>query len=371
MRIPTPRFVAFVAFVALLISGPIAAAMPDGPYVLRDAAGKLVAWSVEVQGDVATKRVTPVKRSVTVKMGTYPDFLVTIRAPAAVAPDAVTVPPGSAMFVVADTHGEFEILAQMLVSQKIVDAKLRWSFGRGHLIVLGDVFDRGPNHLEILWLLYSLEAQATKAGGGVHLVLGNHETMALRGDGRYLNPRYVETAHVLDVPYEDLFRGDSVLGQWLRSKPVVLKVNDLLCLHGGISRALVDRGYGLADINRTVRQVLNDQVPAADADRADFLMTTLGPLWYRGYFAAATDFTGATDTDVDLTLQHFGVKHVLVGHTIVPTVTPLFGGKVIAVQVYPKREEGHVSFESLLIRDGKFLRAQPDGTTQPLEMPAP
>jgi len=112
--------------------------------------------------------------------------------------------------------------------------------------------------------------------------------------------------------------------------------------------------------------VLAGQVPAADAERADFLMTTIGPLWYRGYFADQKDFTGATEADVDLTLAQFGVKRILVGHTIVPTITSLFGGKVIAVQVYPKREAGQVSFESLLIRGGKLFRATPDGATSPL-----
>ena len=36
-----------------------------------------------------------------------------------------------------------------------------------------------------------------------------------------------------------------VLGQWLRTLPAMLKINDLLCLHAGISRALVDSGMSL------------------------------------------------------------------------------------------------------------------------------
>ena len=357
-------------FAGCLVAAGALAVQPDGPYVLRGGDGRYESWSVEVAADGPHKRVSALKPGATLTIpavGAYPPFAVQLRAPVESAPDVVTAPAKSPIFVVADTHGEFEILAQMLTSQKIVDARLRWSFGRGHLVVLGDVFDRGPNHLEILWLLYGLEAQAAKAGGGVHLVLGNHETMALSGDLRYLNPKYVESAQALGVPdYSFLFPSDSVLGQWLRSRPVVMKVNDLLCLHGGISRALVDRKLSLADINGTVRQVLAGQVPAADAERADFLMTTLGPLWYRGYFAEQKDFTGATQDDVDLTLSQFGVKRILVGHTIVPTITPLFGGKVIAVQVYPKREAGKVNFESLLIRGGHLFRATPDGTASAL-----
>jgi hypothetical protein len=365
---PTFRRILFLS--GCLVAALVRAAQPDGPYVLRNGSGALEAWSVEIAADGAHKRVETLRPGATLAIpavGRFPSFAVTLRAPAAPAPDTVAVPAKSPIFVVADTHGEYEILAQMLVSQKIVDAKLRWAFGRGHLVVLGDEFDRGPNHLEILWLLYGLEAQAAKAGGGVHVVLGNHETMALEGDARYLNPKYVESAQVLGVPeYAALFAADSVLGQWLRSRPAVMKVNDLLCLHGGVSRALLDEHLSLAEINGTVRAWLGGHVPDAEAARAGFLATTLGPLWYRGYFAEPGDFTGATQADVDLTLERYGVARILVGHTKVPTITPLYDDKVIAVQLYPTREGDRVVFESLLIRGGRLFRATPDGATQPL-----
>jgi hypothetical protein len=179
----------------------------------------------------------------------------------------------------------------------------------------------------------------------------------------------LESARVLGVrSYAELFGPRTVLGQWLRTRAVVLKFNDLLCLHGGISRALLDRKLTLADVNDTVRATLSGTLAedAATRERAEFLMTTLGPLWYRGYFAEHADYTGATADDVSITLQHFGVSRILVGHTIVPTITPLYDGRVIATQVYPKRDDSGVKYESLLIRGGKFLRALPDGRTQEL-----
>jgi hypothetical protein len=363
-----------VPIAAGLLFAPVlteaAAPAADGPYVLRGADGRYESWNVDLAADGTHKRIESLQPGATLKIpavGAYPWFNAKLRPPADIAPDVVRTSKGAPLFVVADTHGEYEILAQMLTSQKIVDAKLAWSFGKGHLVIVGDVFDRGPNQLEILWLLYSLEAQAAKAGGGVHLVLGNHETMALRGDLRYLHPKYVESARTLGVTsYSELFPTDSVLGQWLRSKPTVLKIDEFLCLHGGISRALVDRKLSLSDINGAVRDVLGGKVSSADAARADFVMSQVGPLWYRGYFVDQPEYPSATAQDVDATLMFFGVKRILVGHTIVPTITPLFDGKVIAVQVYPKREGEQVIFESLLIRGGKFFRAKPDGSTQPL-----
>jgi hypothetical protein len=352
-----------------------AAATVDGPYVVRDARGGLESWTVDADQDGARKHAEPLAPNARITVpavGKLPPFQVRLRPPAPAARDALAIPAKSPLFVVADTHGEYEILAQMLQAHRVVDGQLRWSFGRGQLVVLGDVFDRGPNHLEILWLLYELEAQARTAGGAVHLVLGNHETMVLLGDLRYLHPKYAASTRALGVDsYAALFDAGSVLGQWLRSRPAVLRINRMLFLHAGISRALLERQLTLADINGTIRGALTG--PPADAvmrERTELLMASHGPLWYRGYFPEHKDYPRATSEDIASTLQHFEVDRILVGHTIVPAITPLYDGRVIAVQVYPKRDEaGQATFESLIIRGTRLFRALPDGSVQPLPMP--
>lgn len=367
-----------VACLAVMSTAAAAAAGPqlDGPYVLQQE-GKWVARWVDSSGalpSVKEQRTAP-RRSVTVPaVGSLPEFKVRLREPALNAPDEVALPPDTALFVVADTHGEFEILIELLQKHRIVGKSLKWSFGRGHLAFLGDVFDRGPNQIEILWLIYQLEAEASKAGGGVHMVLGNHEAMVMRGDLRYLNPKYPRTAQVLGAAsYSDLVGPDTLMGQWLRGKPAVMKINDLLCLHGGISRALVDRGLSLADINGSLRGVLNKALPEAgpEHERAQLIMGQLGPLWYRGYFAEQKSFPTATSDDIDSIREHFGVNTILVGHTTVETVTPLHDGRVIAVQVYPHRDEktGAPVMEALRIEGGRFLRGKIDGTLEPLDIP--
>jgi xanthosine utilization system XapX-like protein len=79
-------------------------------------------------------------------------------------------------------------------------------------------------------------------------------------------------------------------------------------------------------------------------------------------------YAAATPEDIDRILAFYGVKAVLVGHTIVPTVTELYGGKVVAVQVYPHRDETNRQpvMEGLLVKDGRFYRARIDGEAEPL-----
>ena len=362
-----PRAIALLSFLAL--AAATQAAQADGPYVLRHVDGGWEAISVEARESGAVRRATlPAGASISIpSVGQIPAFDVKLRGAATAAEDTVTTAAKAPLFVVADTHGEYEVLVAMLQAHRVIGSKLEWKYGRGHLVILGDVFDRGPNQLEILWLLYKLEADARAAGGGAHLVLGNHETMVLRGDLRYLHPKYVGTTSALGVrDYAALFAPDSLLGQWLRTRPAVLKVNDLLCLHGGISRALLDSTLTLADINGTARESLDVAVERRGAMQ-ELVMGILGPLWYRGYFPDYRDFPAASMADVDLTLATFGVRRILIGHTIVPAITPLYEGKVIAVQVNAKQELGKPpNFESLILRNGAPFRATLDGKAPPL-----
>ena len=77
----------------------------------------------------------------------------------------------------SDIHGQFDLLIQLLKNNKIIDKNLNWNFNDGHLVIVGDVFDRGDKVNQILWLLYKLENQANKMGGHMHFLLGNHEYM--------------------------------------------------------------------------------------------------------------------------------------------------------------------------------------------------
>ena len=346
----------------------VAAPLQDGPYVMRSPNGAWVARWVEGDDRAPQVREQPVAAGGVVRVpavGAVPELSVKLRSLAAMpVADEVKLPPGAPLFVMADTHGEYAIAVELLQKQKVIDSKLKWSFGKSRLAVLGDVFDRGPNQTEILWLLYSLEAQAKAAGGAVYVMLGNHESMALGGDERYLSPKYLKVRDALKAPsYASLWSADSLLGQWLRTKAAVMKIGDYVCLHGGISAEVVDRGLTLAQLNNSVRGSLGEREPDG------FVMSPNGPLWYRGYFPQAARETGspvATPQDIDRILNFYEAKAIFVGHTIVSAVTPLYDGRVVAVQVYPHRDDATAKpeMQGLLVKQGAFYRARIDGTTE-------
>jgi hypothetical protein len=275
----------------------------------------------------------------------------------------------------SDFHGKYDLMIELLTNNKIIDENKNWAFGKGHFVITGDIFDRGDKVTEILWFLYDLEQQAQQAGGDIHLTLGNHEVMILNGDLRYLHPKYVETAKQLNKPFEQLFSRSSVIGDWLRSKPVLVKINNMLFAHGGFHPSLATEQRSLVEINT----VFKDNLVKADLEQpragwAKFLHTANGPIWYRGYFATERSKTspvkgsrakdnGATSAEIDLLLKHFDVNHLIVGHTSQKQIESRYQGRVIAIDSSIK--EGNYG-EILFIEQGKKWRGSLSGKVLPL-----
>jgi hypothetical protein len=49
------------------------------------------------------------------------------------------------IFAISDLEGNYKAFRDMLVASKIVDQQLNWSFGKGHLVLIGDMVDRGDS----------------------------------------------------------------------------------------------------------------------------------------------------------------------------------------------------------------------------------
>ena len=97
----------------------------------------------------------------------------------------------------SDIHGQHDLAVEILTNHQIIDAEENWIYGEGHLIIVGDIFDRGEKVNETLWLLYKLEGQAKEAGGKVHVLLGNHEYLVFSKDLRYIHRNYIITSGLM------------------------------------------------------------------------------------------------------------------------------------------------------------------------------
>jgi len=249
------------------------------------------------------------------------------------------------LFVVGDVHGELDTLRAVLRNAGVVDQADRWSAGRAHLVFVGDLMGRGPDVTALLWFLYALEPQAEEAGGRLHMVLGNHELMVLLADLRYVHPKEEALALAHGVPYDRMFDPRrSVLGRWILSKPAVIRIDDVLFAHGGVSTDYL--GHSLQSLDDSLAVYGAEDLfyhwadpafptpahldGAAIERRNEIFWGERGIFWYRDY-ALSDRFS----TELGTVLRHFASSVHVVGHTPGPVIREAYGGSLILTNTAP------------------------------------
>ncbi len=264
------------------------------------------------------------------------------------------------IFILSDVHGQYDRFVQILKANHVIDEELNWQWGDGHLVVLGDVLDRGPEVTEALWLIHQLEKQAEEKGGKVHFSLGNHEMMVLQKDTRYVHEKYKKTAEeYFQISITELFGKDTEFGRWLRTKNTIFKINDILFVHAGIYPTLPEMEFSLEMINKVIRENLDSPREILKSnDDLNFLFGSFGPFWYRGYFYDYKDLPILSEPEFEKILQEFEASEMVVGHTTFDNIRTFYHDRLFAVDSGIKyATEG----EALVWIDGIFYRATAEG----------
>lgn len=255
----------------------------------------------------------------------------------------------------SDIHGQYDLLIELLKNNKIIDEDLKWIFGDGHFVIVGDVFDRGDKVNEVLWFLYDLEIQAKKKGGYVHFLLGNHEYMILQNDLRYIHTKYHKTPFLLGIEYKELYGENTVIGRWLRSKSTIIKINDIMFTHGGISKEFFSSvDFDLEKINRDMRESIDlsiDEMVSNNFYNIYFGEKSL--TWYRGYY-----YHDMTDKQLNKLLDKIEAKRIVVGHSSNDNILEFYDNIIYCVDSSMKLGKYG---EILLIKNNVFYRGTLDG----------
>jgi len=190
---------------------------------------------------------------------------------------------------IADIHGAYDAMVSTLQNADVLDSELSWAGGSTNLVIVGDILDRGPKSRAAMDLLMRLEGEAESAGGRVHVLIGNHESMILTGDMRYVSdPEFAafakdevpaERARWFDLYVDEqgddadklrtefdqnyppgyfamrsAFRPDGIYGQWLLQKNIIVVINATAFVHGGLSPDVTR--IGLDGVNETLQKEL-------------------------------------------------------------------------------------------------------------------
>lgn len=267
--------------------------------------------------------------------------------------------------VIADLHGDYDRYIDVMRSAGLIDKNGKWSGGETHLVQTGDITDRGADSRKIIDHLVKLAKQAKKKGGYVHMLIGNHETMNVVGDLRYVSdgeykafttknsPRLqqLQWQHQLDwmkanmpgfeeldidayyaewqqrvplgwVEHRQAWSLNGEYGKWVKDNHVAIQVNDTIFLHGGISQKYCK--FTLQSLTEQAIVAMENYDPAVTT----ILDDPLGPVWYRGY--AQENDTEVYRQTLDNILERYGAKRIVVGHS--PTggvIWPRFDQKVV------------------------------------------
>lgn len=281
-------------------------------------------------------------------------------------PPTVVSAPHRRIIAIGDLHGDLlqTRRALRLAGLLSADGMDRWCGGSDVLVQVGDVLDRGGDEIAILSLLRWLHIQAQLKGGAVFQVNGNHETINVEGDFRYVDPLgfyeafnfvdYCEQEHEGDfeaafaawraasekrkaakqtsynwMPWNllkmqkgmaarsMLFNPGGPLAKELARHGVVLRVNDWLFAHGGILPHHVH--YGLERMNKEV----SDWMMGNNSDQPMTIpfIATRGydsVVWSRLYsreISEKSDDSIRACAVLRTALEAAGAKGLVVGHT--------------------------------------------------------
>lgn len=220
---------------------------------------------------------------------------------------------------IGDLHGDYSATRAALRLAGALGAGDAWVGGRLTLVQTGDQLDRGDGERAIVDLFDKLAEQARVAGGRVVALNGNHETMNVAGDFRYVTPLGLEafdgslppSPYAARAPARFRSRAAALLpggpyARRLARRAIVAQVGGNVFVHGGVLPEHLD--YGLDRINREARAWMLGKTPPPQA-----LLSERAPVWARTYSADPVD---ARECELlGQVLRRMGAVRMVVGHT--------------------------------------------------------
>lgn len=340
----------------------------DGPYVFFKPDNKIHLLRVNRKGEISVAErsyyINKTKVEVVTHDGIY-RFKVILSNKME---PATRYPQPRRIFAVSDLEGDFEKFILTLKAVKVIDDSLHWNWKNNHLIILGDVFGRGKDVVPLLWLIYRLEQEAEEMGGMVHLLLGDRESLALRGDLSMLNSKYGDLAKRLEFNYAELWGNESVLGSWLRTKNCMEVIGNDLYVHGGLSKAVVLSGLSFEQVNFEIKQLLGltPDLRLVESNHAELLFGTLGPLLYRGLALSEKCHIPIKSNELYFLLRDLDLLRIVMGHSECDDVTCRHNGQVVIVNTNKRELTSPAQSIGLLISGDKSEIISVDGKKKPL-----
>ena len=149
------------------------------------------------------------------------------------------------IIIIGDIHGDLKRLKNILLHENIITTNLEWIKKDIIVIQLGDQIDSANRNrfineweiikdIEVLNFTNLLNKLAKTKNSLFISIIGNHELMNFLGDFSYVsnNSSYSER--------QNNFQKKGIYNNMLADRPIVVKINDLIFCHAGITKNHLD-----------------------------------------------------------------------------------------------------------------------------------
>jgi hypothetical protein len=256
------------------------------------------------------------------------------------------LPAVSRIIVIGDIHGDMDKLLKCLKIAKLINHNNEW-IGRDSVVVqVGDQIDScryngtdecnqpetyiyndgdQADDINILYYLTELHNQASKKGGAVYSLMGNHEFMNVIGDFTYVShnnirhfDNYNHNDNHTDIIIKDGYEarkiafepGNKIANFLACTRKMALIIGSNLFVHAGIIPQMMEK-YKIEEMNKLLTLFLLDELKQPKFFKDLFLSGKTSPFWTRM-------FGNRIDDCVELLQplkEIYNVNRIYVGHT--------------------------------------------------------
>ena len=249
------------------------------------------------------------------------------------------------IIVIGDIHGDMDKLIDCLKIAKLIEKngrKLKWTGKDTVVVQVGDQIDScrynnkdkcddpntytpendKPEDINILYFMTRLHNMASKHGGAVYSLMGNHEFMNVTGDMSYVSHKnLVQSSNIMTssggkfknakAARRFLFKPGNIISNFLAcTRKVALIIGSNLFVHAGIIPMIASK-YKVDNINAIMTLFLLGQIENPEIFSDLFINGTTSPLWTRIFGSRINNCMELLQPLKDI----YNVNNIYVGHT--------------------------------------------------------
>lgn len=245
------------------------------------------------------------------------------------------LPAVKKIYVIGDIHGDINAILNILIHKiKVLTEKHEWIGGKSVIVQLGDQVDgcrkncsiseNNTDDIAVLKLMTDLHIKASKHGGAVHSLLGNHEIMNVQQNFNYVSkqsngqiPLYEgingETKY---ISRQNAFKQGGIISSFMaETRRSALIIGSWIFIHGGIHH----KNANFKEINHQIYNWLMNKTQDNYQINRILNDPELSIFWNRTLAEIKSNLEMDDEScirDLEPILRIYPNKKIIVGHTV-------------------------------------------------------